>query len=83
MYAWGYGGEGQLGQGDESSRAAPTLIEELLHERVACIAVGDDHALAATEAGALYSWGYGIDGRSGLRSGLGLGLGLGLGSGLG
>ena len=66
VYAWGYGGEGQLGQGDESSRAAPTLIEELLHERVACIAVGDDHALAATEAGALYSWGYGIDGRLGL-----------------
>jgi hypothetical protein len=66
VYAWGYGGEGQLGQGDESSRAAPTLIEELLHETVACIAVGDDHALAATEGGALYSWGYGIDGRLGL-----------------
>ena len=42
---------------------------------MACIAVGDDHALAATEAGALYSWGYGIDGRSGLGLGLGLGLG--------
>ena len=27
VYAWGYGGEGQLGQGDESSRAAPTLVE--------------------------------------------------------
>ena len=75
MYAWGYGGEGQLGQGDESSRAAPTLIEELLHERVACIAVGDDHALAATEAGALYSWGYGIDGRLVLVLVLGLGKG--------
>ena len=58
VYSWGYGGEGQLGHGDETNRDTPTLIDELCHERIAAIAVGDDHSLAATDGGALYSWGY-------------------------
>ena len=65
VFAWGYGSEGQLGQGDEDDRPTPTLVEALEGERVSSVAVGDDHALAVTERGALLTWGYGVDGRLG------------------
>ena len=65
VYAWGYGSEGQLGLGDEDDRPTPTRIEALEGERVSAVAVGDDHALAVTERGALLTWGYGVDGRLG------------------
>jgi alpha-tubulin suppressor-like RCC1 family protein len=65
LYSWGCGSEGQLGLGDENDRATPCLVEALEGEEVVAVAAGDDHALAATADGALYSWGYGVDGRLG------------------
>lgn len=65
VYAWGGGSEGQLGQGDEFDRPTPALIVALADDKVTSVACGDDHSLAVTQRGQLYSWGYGVDGRLG------------------
>jgi alpha-tubulin suppressor-like RCC1 family protein len=55
----GYGRFGRLGQGDETTRVAPTRVAALAHARVVAVAVADDHTAAVTDSGALYTFGYG------------------------
>ena len=64
LYAWGYGGEGQLGHGDEEEQRLPKWVEGM-QERVCSVAAGQLHSLALIETGALYSWGRGSCGKLG------------------
>jgi alpha-tubulin suppressor-like RCC1 family protein len=70
LWAWGWGSYGQLGLGDTNNRLVPTLVgtEEVFGgSKVRTVACGDVHTLAVTEAGELWTWGYGAQGRLGLN----------------
>jgi YD repeat-containing protein len=54
VWAWGYNGNGQLGDGMTTSRATPT--EVALAPRIVRIAAGN-HSLALAADGALWAWG--------------------------
>ena len=65
LYAWGFGDEGRLGVGDDTTCATPTrvLIES---EHLSMVAAGDRHSLALTSDGTLFSWGDNTFGQLGL-----------------
>eukprot|EP00629_Pelagomonadales_sp_RCC1024_P015030 CAMPEP_0119261496 /NCGR_PEP_ID=MMETSP1329-20130426/1542_1 /TAXON_ID=114041 /ORGANISM="Genus nov. species nov., Strain RCC1024" /LENGTH=670 /DNA_ID=CAMNT_0007261061 /DNA_START=319 /DNA_END=2327 /DNA_ORIENTATION=+ len=67
VYTWGRGGFGRLGHGDTQSLKAPKLVRGAL-ERVRCaqVACGFAYTAAVSDAGALYTWGAGENGRLGL-----------------
>jgi alpha-tubulin suppressor-like RCC1 family protein len=70
LWAWGWGIHGQLGLGDTNKRLVPTLVgaEEVFGgSKVRTIACGNVHTLAVTEAGELWAWGLGAQGRLGLN----------------
>ena len=66
MYAWGAGGDGQLGLGTSQDLKTPRLISELGHVR--CISAGTDHVLACTQDGLTFAWGACEEGQLGLGS---------------
>jgi alpha-tubulin suppressor-like RCC1 family protein len=69
LWAWGFGSSGQLGLGDTNDRLVPMLVgaEEVFGgSKVRTVACGHVHTLAVTEAGELWAWGYGAQGRLGL-----------------
>ena len=71
-WAWGERSSGQLGLGDTNKRLVPTLVgaEEVFGgSKVRTVACGGDHTLAVTEAGELWTWGRGAQGRLGLNDG--------------
>ena len=65
LYSWGQGGLGQHGHGDLVPQPTPRRVEELTNVRVTAVAAGDNHSLAASATGALYTWGNGRFGRLG------------------
>jgi alpha-tubulin suppressor-like RCC1 family protein len=70
LWAWGAGSYGQLGLGDTNNRLVPTLVgaEEVFGgSQVRTVACGHEHTLAVTEAGELWAWGLGAQGRLGLN----------------
>ena len=73
--SWGAGHFGQLALGGESPpfTSRPTVIEKLLPHIVGApisrIAAGHWHAMAATEAGALYTWGCNRSAQCGFKPG--------------
>ena len=72
LWAWGGGSHGQLGLGDTNNRLVPTLVgtEEVFGgSQVRTISCGHEHTLAVTEAGELWAWGQGAQGRLGLNDG--------------
>ena len=72
LWAWGSGYHGKLGLGDTNNRLVPTLVgaEEVFGgSQVRTIACGNVHTLAVTEAGELWAWGRGAQGRLGLNDG--------------
>ncbi|MCO5550641.1 hypothetical protein L7F22_004130 [Adiantum nelumboides] len=60
VYTCGKNAHGQLGHGDTLKRHAFTKIETL-DSRVAQISAGAAHALAVTQDGEAFSWGYGAN----------------------
>jgi len=72
LWAWGQGFSGQLGLGDTNDRLVPTLVgaEEVFGgSQVRTISCGGVHTLAVKEAGELWAWGQGAQGRLGLNDG--------------
>ena len=70
LWVWGWGLFGQLGLGDTNDRLVPTLVgtEEVFGgSQVRTISCGGVHTLAVTEAGELWAWGQGAQGRLGLN----------------
>lgn len=59
LFLCGYGPGGRLGTGDESTRFNFTCIETggLASKKIISVALGQDHTLAITERGEIFSWG--------------------------
>lgn len=59
LFTCGFGPGGRLGTGDESTRFSFVCIEGggLANRRVVSVALGQDHTLAITENGDIFSWG--------------------------
>jgi len=64
-WSWGYGEYGQLGHSDTQHQLLPTKMEAFASQRVVAVLAGGDHSLAITADGAVWSWGYGSQGRLG------------------
>ena len=62
LYAWGYNGSGQLGQGDQSSRYVPTVVPNMTN--VTAIAAGYGHSIAVANCQVL-AWGANSHGQLG------------------
>eukprot|EP00752_Nemacystus_decipiens_P015195 g13530.t1 len=67
LYVWGRGDSGQLGLGDRDSKQIPTLNAAFPEgTEISQVVVGENHSLAMTKAGGLFSWGHGDRGRLGV-----------------
>ncbi|KAL6227157.1 hypothetical protein ACLB2K_001116 [Fragaria x ananassa] len=66
LWVWGKSKRGQLGLGEQVMEAVvPSRVEGLAGEKITKVALGWGHALALTEDGKLFGWGYFADGRLG------------------
>tara|TARA_Y100000389_G_scaffold64397_1_gene60455 strand:+ start:3783 stop:5207 length:1425 start_codon:yes stop_codon:yes gene_type:complete len=67
VYTFGCGEDGQLGHGDEENQLAPRRLPAACFndERVVMVAAGNSHTVGLSEAGHVFTWGYGEDGRLG------------------
>ncbi|KAM7270496.1 hypothetical protein ACFE04_029710 [Oxalis oulophora] len=66
LWVWGKSKRGQLGLGKGIVEAlVPTKVESLSDKKIAKAAFGWGHALALSEDGKLFGWGYSADGRLG------------------
>jgi len=65
VWSWGCGYSGQLGHGDLQHQQLPKKIEAFADQRVVAVSAGEDHSLAITADGAVWSWGDGGLGRLG------------------
>ena len=61
LWAWGYNGFGQLGDGTKTNRPTPVKVMD----GAVSAAAGHDHALAVKSDGSLWAWGYNGDGQLG------------------
>jgi hypothetical protein len=68
VYAWGYGTEGQTGQGDMFHLKIPRRIEYFDSLQIVRIACGLSWSMAVSRSGTLYGWGYGDGGWLGIGS---------------
>lgn len=66
LYTWGHGTDGKLGHSSVVSEMSPRPVQSLLKHIVVKIALGDVHAAAVTDQGALFTWGENAYGRLGL-----------------
>ena len=59
MYVCGFGSGGRLGTGDEVTRFSFVCLQTggLSSRRVATVALGQDHSIAITASGEVFSWG--------------------------
>ncbi len=67
VFAWGDGYKGKLGLGDQEFRYTPTAIprEHFSGECVTQVSAGGIHSACVSEAGHVFTWGCGSDGRLG------------------
>ena len=57
LYSWGYGTEGQLGQGNKDSSNRPKLIDKnLFCKKAQHVACGMFHTVVLTTEGEVYTW---------------------------
>lgn len=57
LWAWGYNGRGQLGDGSQVNRFAPVRVA--ISERVEMVSAGVDTSMALTASGRVLTWGNG------------------------
>lgn len=57
IYSWGYGGDGQLGHGDQAMQPVPRLITALSRETVVKVTAGKVHSACITKFGQVFTWG--------------------------
>ena len=62
----GAGSTGCLGHGEWTPNTLPRLIESLLSKDISSISCGNDHVMALTADGTVYTWGSGHYGQLGL-----------------
>jgi len=63
VYAWGFNGNGDLGNGDTTASTSPVKVG--LPEPVTAIAAGTNFGLALGASGTAYAWGFGVFGELG------------------
>jgi len=63
VYSWGYGDDGQLGQGSTQDYITPTVIPGLRDVAVVKVACGHSHTGCIAAEGEGYMWGLGPDAR--------------------
>ncbi len=57
VYGWGCNEFGQIGCGDNNVKVMPTKVTGLNENKIKMISCGENHSLALTESGCVYSWG--------------------------
>ena len=59
LWAWGYGADGQLGQGDRKHHRTPRRVgtQEFGGRKILTAVAGGKHSAAVTEDGRLWAWG--------------------------
>ena len=65
VWSWGDGNHGKLGHGDQQNQLLPKKVEVFAGQRVVAVSTGNNHSLAHTADGALWSWGDGVFGQLG------------------
>jgi RCC1 and BTB domain-containing protein len=65
LFTFGYGVHGQLGHGGEQTELVPRLVEALVGKKVIGASAGQYHTAVCTEAGELFTFGYGVYGQVG------------------
>lgn len=69
LWVWGKSKRGQLGLGKGITEALiPQRVEALAEKEIVQVALGWGHALARTNEGKLYAWGYSANGRLGFTA---------------
>ncbi|MEI6604022.1 MAG: autotransporter-associated beta strand repeat-containing protein, partial [Verrucomicrobiota bacterium] len=71
LAAWGYGGDGQLGNNNTGTSTVPVLVDAtgvLAGKTVVAIAAGERHNLALCADGTLAAWGLNSNGQLGINS---------------
>jgi hypothetical protein len=63
VYSWGYGDDGQLGQGSTQDYITPTVLPGLRDVAVVRVACGHSHSGCIAAEGEGYMWGLGPDAR--------------------
>ena len=66
VYAWGFNGRGQLGDGNNTNVDVPVQTSMPAGVTATTVAAGWDQSLALTSTGALYAWGYNNIGQLGI-----------------
>ncbi|GLE03167.1 hypothetical protein PINS_up012046 [Pythium insidiosum] len=56
-FAWGFGKGGRLGTGTEFNHVEPTRLSSLAEIPIARVAAGENHTLALSRSGQVFSWG--------------------------
>jgi alpha-tubulin suppressor-like RCC1 family protein len=72
VYAWGEGGDGQMGDGTNNGSSTPIevpVLDSSTDQPVVSIAVGQGYCAVATQAGAVYTWGSDSQGQLGNHNG--------------
>ncbi|MHB8221027.1 MAG: RCC1 domain-containing protein, partial [Acidimicrobiales bacterium] len=65
VYAWGYGADGQLGNGATANSDVPVEVQLPTGVSATAVAAGGTHALALSSTGTVYAWGSGSGGQLG------------------
>ena len=66
LYAWGYNGYGQLGDGSYNQQTTPVVVKLPTGVTPTAVAAGSNHSLAIGSDGKLYAWGYNGNGQLGV-----------------
>jgi alpha-tubulin suppressor-like RCC1 family protein len=69
VLAWGFNGDGELGNGSTRSRSLPVAVKLPRGVTITAISAGDDSALALTKTGRVLSWGSNLAGQLGNGTG--------------
>ena len=59
LFTWGQGKDHRLGHGIEGMVEEPRVVAALAGVNITKVACGDNHTLAISDEGVLYSWGFG------------------------
>ncbi|KAL3877452.1 hypothetical protein ACJMK2_035156 [Sinanodonta woodiana] len=65
VFGWGKNSFGQLGVSDEKDRPHPSLCKSLKNQKVKYICCGEDHTMALTQDGGVFTFGSGTYGQLG------------------
>mmetsp|Transcript_10759 Transcript_10759/g.14762 ORF Transcript_10759/g.14762 Transcript_10759/m.14762 type:complete len:364 (+) Transcript_10759:237-1328(+) len=65
VFSFGWGSYLQLGHGDTDDRMEPVIVSSLMGSKICAVAAGAWHTICLTDAGAVYTFGWGHSGQLG------------------